>query len=46
TSTLLGGILLTVADTLARSLFAPQQIPVGILMAFIGVPLFIWLLQK
>lgn len=45
-SVLLGGMLLTAADTLARSLFAPQQIPVGIFMAFIGVPLFIWLLQK
>jgi iron complex transport system permease protein len=45
-SALLGGTLLTIADTFARSLFAPQQIPVGILMAFLGVPLFIWLLQK
>jgi iron complex transport system permease protein len=45
-SMLLGGSLLTIADTLARSLFAPQQLPVGILMAMIGVPIFIWLLQK
>ncbi len=44
-SVLLGGTLLTVADTLARTLWAPQQIPVGILTAFMGVPIFIWLLQ-
>lgn len=45
-SMLLGGSLLTLADTLARYLFAPQQLPVGIFMAMLGVPLFIWLLQK
>lgn len=43
---LLGGCLLTVADTFSRTLFAPQQIPVGILMALIGIPTFIWLLQR
>lgn len=43
---LLGGGLLTLADTLARTLFAPQQIPVGILMAILGVPVFVWMLQK
>lgn len=45
-SMLLGGSLLTAADTCARTLFAPQQIPVGILMALIGVPIFVWMLQK
>jgi len=45
-SMLLGGTLLTLADTLARTLIAPQQLPVGILMAMIGVPTFIWLLQR
>ncbi len=43
-SMLLGGSLLTIADTFARSLFAPQQIPVGILLVMIGVPVFVWLL--
>jgi len=43
---LCGGTLLTIADTCARLLFAPQQLPVGILIAFLGVPGFIWLLQK
>jgi iron complex transport system permease protein len=41
-----GAIFLVVADTLARSLFAPTEIPVGILMAFIGGPFFLYLLRK
>lgn len=41
-----GGTLLLLADTLARSLFAPQQLPVGVLTALIGVPLFLYLLQR
>lgn len=45
-SILLGGSLLTVADTLARTLLMPQQIPVGILMVMLGIPIFMWLLQK
>jgi iron complex transport system permease protein len=44
-SVLLGGSLLTIADVLARTLFAPEQLPVGILIALLGVPVFIWLLQ-
>jgi iron complex transport system permease protein len=43
---LLGGTLLTVADTFARTLFAPQQLPVGIMTALIGIPIFIFLLNK
>lgn len=45
-SVLFGGSLLVFADTLARTAFAPQQIPVGIIMALIGVPIFIGLLQR
>lgn len=45
-SLLLGGTLLTLADTLSRSLFAPQQLPVGVLTALVGVPLFLYLLQR
>jgi iron complex transport system permease protein len=41
-----GGTLLLVADTLARTLFAPQQLPVGVLTALLGVPLFLFLLQR
>lgn len=42
---LLGGTLVVIADTLARSLFAPMQIPVGILLTLTGVPIFISLLK-
>lgn len=45
-SVLLGGSLLTVADTIARTAFAPQQIPVGIMLSFLGVPLFVWLIRR
>jgi len=44
-SVLLGGCLLVIADGLARTLIAPQQLPVGVLTAMIGVPLFLVLLQ-
>jgi iron complex transport system permease protein len=42
---LLGGSLLVIADTLARTPLAPRQLPVGILTAMIGVPLFLLLLH-
>jgi len=45
-SVLLGGSLLLLADTLARTLLAPQQLPVGVVMALIGVPVFLWLLYR
>jgi len=43
-SALLGGCLLVLADTLARTILAPRQLPVGILTALIGVPMFLYLL--
>ena len=43
---LLGGSLLVLADTLARTLLAPQQLPVGVVTALIGVPVFLWLLYR
>lgn len=43
---LAGGALLTFADTIARTLVAPAQLPVGVLTALIGVPLFLWLLRR
>ena len=45
-SALAGGTLLLLADTVARTAFAPQQLPVGVLTAALGVPLFLWLLQR
>ena len=44
-SVLLGGCLLVFADTMARTIIAPQQLPVGVLTAMIGVPIFLFLLQ-
>jgi iron complex transport system permease protein len=39
-----GAALLTGADTLARTLVAPAEMPIGILTAAIGAPFFLWLL--
>ncbi|HKO38184.1 MAG TPA: iron chelate uptake ABC transporter family permease subunit, partial [Solirubrobacterales bacterium] len=45
-SALGGAALLIAADTLARTLRAPIEMPVGPFMAILGVPLFLWLLRK
>ncbi len=45
-SLLAGGTLLTLADTLARTLIAPQQLPVGVITALLGVPSFLYLLSR
>ena len=45
-SVLAGGSLLVIADTLARTMLAPQQLPVGVLTALIGVPVFLFLLSR
>ena len=45
-SALAGGSLLVLADTAARTLIAPQQLPVGVLTALIGVPVFLFLLSR
>jgi len=45
-SALAGGTLLLLADTAARSLLAPQQLPVGVITALVGVPAFMWLLMR
>ncbi len=42
----IGAIYLTIADTIARSIFAPIEIPVGAITALIGAPIFIYLLRK
>ena len=43
---LAGGSLLMLADTLARTVVAPVQLPVGVLTALIGVPMFLFLLGR
>ena len=45
-SALAGGTLLLLADTAARSLLAPQQLPVGVITALVGVPAFMFLLLR
>lgn len=42
-SVILGGILVLIADTFARSAFSPMQLPVGVFTAILGVPLFLFL---
>ncbi len=41
-----GGSFLVLADTLARTILSPRQLPVGVLTALIGVPLFLLLLNR
>jgi len=43
---LLGGVFLVLADTLARTALAPQQLPVGVITALLGVPAFLYLLAR
>lgn len=45
-SVLLGGSLVLLSDTIARTIIAPNQLPVGVITAFIGVPLFLYLLNR
>jgi len=42
-SALLGGALTVAADAVARTVIAPAEIPIGVLLAFIGVPAFLYL---
>lgn len=41
-----GAILVTTADVAARTLFAPREVPVGLLTAAVGGPFFLWQLQR
>ncbi|GAA0469824.1 iron-hydroxamate transporter permease subunit [Paractinoplanes deccanensis] len=43
---LLGALLVSIADTLGRTLIAPSQIPAGLMMALVGAPYFVWLLRR
>lgn len=46
TSAFGGALLVVFADTIARSVFNPTEIPVGILLAFIGGPYFLYLIHR
>ncbi|WP_288321992.1 iron ABC transporter permease [uncultured Selenomonas sp.] len=44
--TLLGGCVLLWADVLSRTLFRPEELPIGVLTACLGAPLFIWIICR
>lgn len=46
TAVLVGAVLLSVADTIGRSVIAPAQIPAGLVVAVIGAPYFLYLLHR
>ncbi|EPX87747.1 ABC-type cobalamin transport system, permease component [Rubellimicrobium thermophilum DSM 16684] len=43
---LAGAALLLLADIVARSIVAPAELPIGIVMAIIGAPVFLWILLR
>jgi iron complex transport system permease protein len=45
-SALLGGTFLVVADVLARSLFSPIELSIGVITTVLGAPFFLWLLLR
>lgn len=45
-SALLGGLLLVLADLLARTWIAPAELPIGVVTALMGAPFFLWLLWQ
>jgi iron complex transport system permease protein len=46
TSAIGGAIAIVVADTLARTIVAPTQLPVGAMTALAGAPVFIYLMRR
>lgn len=44
-SVLVGGLVLVVADTLARTVAIPSEVPIGLLVSLVGAPFFLWLLR-
>jgi iron complex transport system permease protein len=45
-SAVLGAVFLVICDTFSRTAFSPFELPVGIPVAFVGVPFFLWLIFK
>ncbi|RLA83137.1 MAG: iron ABC transporter permease, partial [Deltaproteobacteria bacterium] len=43
---LLGALVLLLSDTVGRTAISPAVIPVGIITAFLGVPVFLYLLMR
>lgn len=46
TSILVGALIVIVSDTLARTIFSPSELPVGIVITVVGAPYFLYLLRK
>ena len=45
-SALVGAIFLVIADAVARTIIAPEEMPIGIITALCGSPFFIWMLRR
>lgn len=45
-SAVLGAVFMVLADLLARTLIAPAEVPIGVVTALVGGPLFLWLLRR
>lgn len=43
---LLGGVLLVLADVISRTVIAPAELPIGIVTAVLGAPVFLWILLR
>jgi iron complex transport system permease protein len=45
-ATLIGALVVTLADTVARTSFAPREVPLGLVTALLGGPVFLWLVRR
>ena len=45
-SALLGAVLLVLADLVSRQIAAPAELPIGIITALLGAPVFLWILLR
>lgn len=43
---LIGALVMVWSDTLARTLYTPEEIPIGVLTSLVGAPVFIWIIRK
>ena len=43
---IIGSILMVITDTIARTILSPQEVPIGVITAFLGGPFFLYLMQK
>ncbi|HET9528813.1 MAG TPA: iron chelate uptake ABC transporter family permease subunit, partial [Blastocatellia bacterium] len=45
-SALVGAAFLLLADTIARTVLAPRELHIGVITAFVGAPIFVYLLRR